>query len=25
VTWKPGKKLSSWARGTLPVAIDLPR
>ena len=23
--WKPGKKLSSWARGALPVAIDLPR
>lgn len=22
--WKPGKKLSSWARGALPVAIDLP-
>jgi len=21
--WKPGKKLSSWARGALPVAIDL--
>jgi deazaflavin-dependent oxidoreductase (nitroreductase family) len=23
--WKPGKKLSSWARNALPVAIDLPR
>ena len=23
--WKPGKKLSSWARGATPVAIDLPR
>jgi hypothetical protein len=23
--WRPGKKLSSWARGALPVAIDLPR
>lgn len=23
--WKPGKKLSSWARGSTPVAIDLPR
>ena len=23
--WTPGKKLSSWARGALPVAIDLPR
>jgi deazaflavin-dependent oxidoreductase (nitroreductase family) len=22
--WKPGKKLSSWARGATPVAIDLP-
>ena len=22
--WKPGKKLSSWARSALPVAIDLP-
>ena len=21
--WKPGKKLSSWARGSTPVAIDL--
>lgn len=21
--WKPGKKLSTWARGALPVAIDL--
>jgi deazaflavin-dependent oxidoreductase (nitroreductase family) len=21
--WKPGKKLSSWARGATPVAIDL--
>ena len=25
MTWKPGKKLSSWARGALPIAIDLPR
>lgn len=23
--WRPGRKLSSWARGALPVAIDLPR
>ena len=23
--WREGKKLSSWARGALPVAIDLPR
>ena len=23
--WRPGKKLSSWARGALPVAIDLTR
>jgi deazaflavin-dependent oxidoreductase (nitroreductase family) len=22
--WRPGKKLSSWARGALPVAIDIP-
>ena len=22
--WREGKKLSSWARGALPVAIDLP-
>ena len=22
--WKPGKKLSSWARGSTPVVIDLP-
>ena len=22
--WRPGKKLSSWARGATPVAIDLP-
>ena len=22
--WKPGKKLSSWARGATPVVIDLP-
>jgi deazaflavin-dependent oxidoreductase (nitroreductase family) len=22
--WRPGKKLSSWARGARPVAIDLP-
>lgn len=21
--WRPGKRLSSWARGALPVAIDL--
>ena len=24
MAWRPGKKLSSWARGALPVAIDLP-
>jgi hypothetical protein len=24
MSWKPGKKLSSWARGATPVAIDLP-
>jgi len=23
--WKAGKKLSSWARGATPVAVDLPR
>jgi deazaflavin-dependent oxidoreductase (nitroreductase family) len=23
--WRAGKKLSSWARGSTPVAIDLPR
>ena len=23
--WRPGRKLSSWARGAVPVAIDLPR
>jgi deazaflavin-dependent oxidoreductase (nitroreductase family) len=23
MSWKPGKRLSSWARGALPVAIDL--
>lgn len=23
--WRPGRKLSSWARDALPVAIDLPR
>ena len=23
--WTPGKKLSPWARGSVPVAIDLPR
>jgi deazaflavin-dependent oxidoreductase (nitroreductase family) len=23
--WKAGKKLSSWARGSTPVAIDVPR
>ena len=22
--WKPGKKLSSWARDAVPVAIDIP-
>jgi len=22
--WRPGKKLSSWARGALPVAVDVP-
>lgn len=22
--WRPGRSLSSWARGALPVAIDLP-
>ena len=22
--WRAGKKLSSWARGALPVAVDLP-
>ena len=22
--WKPGKRLSSWARGATPVVIDLP-
>jgi deazaflavin-dependent oxidoreductase (nitroreductase family) len=22
--WREGKKLSSWARGALPVAVDLP-
>ncbi len=22
--WKPGRRLSSWARGALPIAIDLP-
>ena len=25
MAWRPGKKLSSWARGALPVAIDLAR
>jgi deazaflavin-dependent oxidoreductase (nitroreductase family) len=24
MAWRPGKKLSSWARGALPVAVDLP-
>jgi deazaflavin-dependent oxidoreductase (nitroreductase family) len=23
MSWKPGKRLSSWARGALPIAIDL--
>lgn len=23
--WRPGRRLSSWARGALPVAIDLAR
>jgi deazaflavin-dependent oxidoreductase (nitroreductase family) len=23
--WRPGKKLSSWARNAVPVAIDLPQ
>ena len=23
MSWREGKKLSSWARGALPVAIDL--
>lgn len=23
MSWRPGKRLSSWARGALPVAIDL--
>ena len=23
--WRAGKKLTSWARGSVPVAIDLPR
>lgn len=23
--WRPGRQLSSWARGAVPVAIDLPR
>ena len=23
MNWKPGKRLSAWARGALPVAIDL--
>lgn len=22
--WRPGKRLSSWARGATPVAVDLP-
>lgn len=22
--WRPGRRLSSWARGSLPIAIDLP-
>lgn len=25
MAWRPGKRLSSWARSALPVAIDLPR
>ena len=25
MAWRPGKRLSSWARGATPVAIDLPR
>ena len=25
MAWRQGKKLSSWARGATPVAIDLPR
>jgi deazaflavin-dependent oxidoreductase (nitroreductase family) len=24
MAWRPGKKLSSWARNALPIAIDLP-
>jgi hypothetical protein len=24
MAWRDGKKLSSWARGALPVAVDLP-
>lgn len=24
MAWRPGKRLSSWARGARPVAIDLP-
>jgi len=23
MSWRPGKRLSSWARNALPVAIDL--
>lgn len=23
MSWKPGRRLSSWARGALPVAVDL--
>lgn len=23
MSWRPGKRLSSWARGSLPVAVDL--
>ena len=23
--WKPGKRLSSWARGSTPVVLELPR
>jgi deazaflavin-dependent oxidoreductase (nitroreductase family) len=23
MSWKPGKRLSSWARGALPIAVDL--
>ena len=23
MSWKPGRRLSSWARGALPIAVDL--